>query len=145
MRKIIYISLVAALAGVSLYGFLARENNSIQGSLGGEELTLKVADTEALREQGLSGSSPLSPHEGMLFIFPHSDNYGFWMKDMLFPIDIIWLDEHYRIVGTEERATPESFPKVFNPAVSSKYVVELRAGFISEHHLQRGDLLEIKK
>lgn len=145
VRKAIYTFLAIVLLSGTLYGFFIRENNSIHGSFGGEELTLKVADTEALREQGLSGSSPLSPREGMLFIFPHSGNYGFWMKDMLYPIDIIWLDEKYRIVSVEERAMPESYPKVFYPASPARYVVELRAGFFSEYHLKRGDVLEIKK
>src|SRR5882672_5260542 len=49
------------------------------------------ADTDALRTLGLSGHSPLAADEGMLFIFPAPGEYGFWMKDMLFPLDLVWI------------------------------------------------------
>ncbi|MEK7460149.1 MAG: DUF192 domain-containing protein [Patescibacteria group bacterium] len=145
VRKATYILLAIVLLSGTFYGVFSRENKSIHGSLGGEELVLKIADNEALRAQGLSGSSPLSEHEGMLFIFPRSGNYGFFMKDMLYPIDIIWLDEKYRIVGVEERAMPESYPKVFYPASPARYVVELRAGFYSDYNINMGDVLKMSK
>lgn len=145
VRKVVYILLAIILLIGTLYGALGREKNSVHARLGGEELTLKVADTEALREQGLSGSNPLAEHEGMIFVFPEPGEYGFLMKDMLYPIDIIWLDEKYRIVSAEEHAMPESYPKVFYPASPARYVVELKAGFILEYKLKKGDVLEVSK
>lgn len=145
LRRVVYFFLAIVLGAGAFYGIVSREKNIMHARLGGEELLLRVADTEALRERGLSGTNPLGEHEGMIFVFSRVGNYGIWMKEMLYPIDIIWFDEKYRIIGVEERATPDSFPKVFNPVLPTKYVVELRAGFISDHHLENGDTLEIKK
>ncbi len=110
--------------------------------LGGEALLLEVADTDALRAQGLSGHKPFAPNEGMLFVFPIEGKHSFWMKDMLFPIDILWLDNDYRIVDVKEKATPESYPESFTPSVPALYVLELSAGFFEAHKLKKGDRLE---
>ena len=104
---------------------------------------LEVADTNALRKQGLSGRDGLMPNEGMLFIFPSKGTYGFWMKDMRFPIDIVWLDDAYRVVDVRERVEPDSYPMVFRPDVSTRYTVELSSGFFAKHGLAKGMSLEI--
>ncbi len=115
----------------------------LHAELGGEALLLVVADTDILRKQGLSGHRPLALNEGMLFVFPADDKHSFWMKDMLFPIDIFWLDNEYRIVDVKERATPESYPEVFTSSVPARYVLELSEGFFSSHKLKLGDGLKI--
>lgn len=106
---------------------------------------LEVADTTLLRARGLSGHAPLGKGEGMIFVFSEDDTYGFWMKDMLFPIDIVWLDAEHRIVDVKKDALPASYPEVFTPARPARYVVEIPAGFFEEHHLKMGDTLEILK
>lgn len=120
-----------------------RTPQSFSARLGGEALTLEVVDTELLRERGLSGRSVLAENQGMFFIFPKEDLHGFWMKDMRFPIDILWLDYAYRIVDVEEQVTPDSYPRVFRPQVKAHYAVELPAGFFSQYHLMLGMKLEI--
>ena len=54
-------------------------------SIGGTVIYVDVADTEVLREQGLSGRLNLPEGRGMLFVFENDDTWGIWMKDMLFP------------------------------------------------------------
>ncbi len=110
--------------------------------LGGQALLLVVADTDTLRSKGLSGSRPFAQNEGMLFIFQGDGQHSIWMKDMLFSIDIIWLDNEYRIVDAKERASPESYPEIFTPSVQARYVLELSAGFVKLHGLKKGDRLE---
>lgn len=117
----------------------------IRMGLGGETLKLEIADTEVLREQGLSGHKPLGANEGMLFIFPNDDQHQFWMKDMLFPIDIVWFDSEYRIIDVRERADPNSYPEIFTPKSNARYVIELPAGFFEKYHLKVGNILEILK
>ncbi len=134
--------LVAGLIAVFFYTTSKRAPNAI---LGGVELFLKVADTEDLRAQGLSGSKPLFLNEGMLFVFPQEGLYGFWMKDMLFSIDILWLDSSYRIVDVKENATPGSYPESFVSSVKARYVLELSAGFFEAHKLKKGDRVEFLK
>ncbi len=97
-----------------------------------------VADTVAERTQGLSGRQPLAENEGMFFIFDEADRYGFWMKDMKFAIDIIWLSDEGFVVHIHENVTPGSYPQVFQPDVPVRYVLEVRSGFVYEHGIALG-------
>lgn len=96
--------------------------------ISGKMLKVEVAATEAAREQGLSGRAGLEAGHGMLFIFPESGLYGFWMKDMKFPIDVVWLDEDKKVIDIARNLQPSSFPQVFYPPVPVKYVLETNPG-----------------
>jgi len=108
------------------------------------KIALEIADTESKRIRGLSGRERLADGVGMLFIFPISGIYSFWMKDMNFPIDIIWLDETFKIVHIEANVEPNTFPKSFAPTLPSRYVVELNAGVASFKNLVVGQSLVIE-
>ncbi len=141
MRKILYILFFIGCV-VMIITFANKGEKRIDAQLGGVTLSLEIADTAFLRTRGLSGHQPLASNEGMLFVFPEDDLYEIWMKDMLFSIDIIWLDSEYRIVDVKERASPESYPEVFTPSVPARYVLELSLGFFKLHGLKKGDRLE---
>lgn len=111
--------------------------------LAGDEISVSIANTPELRERGLSGRKSLDPNEGMLFVFQRPGSYGFWMKDMLFPIDIIWFDENRTVVDVWENATPDSYPKTHTPKHLSQFVLEVSAGYISEHDIKVGNMFEI--
>jgi uncharacterized membrane protein (UPF0127 family) len=98
-----------------------------------------VADTEQKRAQGLSGKAFLPPNTSMFFEFDIPGIHGIWMKDMKFPIDIIWLDKNKKIVNLISNADPSSYPHVFYPPKDSLYILETRAGLIRERGLQLGD------
>lgn len=102
-------------------------------------VTVTIADTQDERAKGLSGLKSLGTREGMLFIFPKSDFHGFWMKDMLFSIDIIWLGADFKIKSIAKGVKPESFPKIFRPEKESRFVLEVNAGFADEYGLKIGD------
>lgn len=97
-----------------------------------------VADTDEERAKGLSGRSSLGEGEALLFVFPYAGSWGIWMKDMLFPIDIVWADAEGRIVTVRERVAPETFPEAFYPSEPSLYVVELPAGAAARHRIVPG-------
>lgn len=86
-----------------------------------------VASPEA-RRQGLSGRKDIPPDYGMLFVFDTADRYGFWMKDMLVSIDIIWLRRDGTILSIEENVSPDTYPTPFYPPEAVSYVLETRAG-----------------
>ena len=86
---------------------------------------VRIADSPAERAQGLSGTAPLPQGEGMLFIFERAGMYGFWMKDMNYPIDIIWLNDDLESVGATKNISPDTFPAVFYPPVPVRYVLEI--------------------
>jgi uncharacterized membrane protein (UPF0127 family) len=79
----------------------------------------------------------------MLFVFPKADTYGFWMKDMQVPIDIIWLSDQGRILGIEDSIAPSTYPTTFYPPSPVRYVLEVRAGLAREKGWESGTLLSL--
>ena len=125
--------------------FLYNKNYPSRLILGGKVFTVEVADTAKLLEKGLSGHRSIKNDEGMLFVFQRPDKYGFWMKDMLFSIDILWIDSNLKIVHIEKSLRPETYPKIFYPSSVALYVLELKAGEVQNLNLKIGDSLEIVK
>ena len=109
------------------------------------KVNLVIADTEAKREKGLGGFVSLRSDDGMLFVFPKLGIYPFWMKDMQFSLDIIWLDEKCAITHIEKNASPETYPKSFTPDKNSLYVLEINAGFAEKNNLKTGDICILQK
>lgn len=110
-----------------------------QLEIGGKIIQIEIADTDAERIQGLSDRTSLPQDTGLLFIFPTPTTPGFWMKDMRFPIDIIWLDENWKIISIDKNLAPESYPKLFFPPSPIKYVLEVNAGFSDQNNLKIDD------
>jgi len=110
--------------------------------LGGQTIAVDVADDEAERKAGLGGRQSLDEGTGMLFIFDSNDRQGIWMKDMEFPIDVIWLSADKKIVHIESDMQPDSYPAVFRPDENARYVIEVPAGFAAKHHIHEGQQAE---
>ena len=113
--------------------------------LGGKEFFVDLADTNLKRQKGLSESSPLLDNQGMFFIFESSGTHGFWMKDMLYSIDIIWIDQNMQITHIEKSAGPNSYPKTFYPNNPSMYVLEISSGQSEILGLKIGDAVEFRR
>jgi uncharacterized membrane protein (UPF0127 family) len=112
--------------------------------IGGNVVKVELALTPSEEERGLGGRSSLPKDTGMLFVLPKVGKNYFWMKDMQFPIDIIWLDEEQRIIYIENNLAPESYPNTFGPDENSKYVLEVNSGFAKANHLNVGDRVIFK-
>jgi uncharacterized membrane protein (UPF0127 family) len=93
-------------------------------TINGYTIHVDIARTDGEREQGLSGSVPLAPDQGMLFLFPKSDVHGFWMKDMNYAIDMIWIGADRRILYIVPNAAPDTYPHVFAPPSPTGIVLE---------------------
>jgi uncharacterized membrane protein (UPF0127 family) len=92
-------------------------------------LQFEIVSTPEQWALGLSGRTNIPPGYGMLFVFPKADRYSFWMKDMLVPIDIVWLSDNGTIVGIEESVLPETYPgTTFTAPSPVRLVLEMRAG-----------------
>src|SRR5215218_5443429 len=98
---------------------------------GGVQVQAEIVDTPDAVERGLMFRESLGPNEGMLFIFEKTGFYPFWMKNTLIPLDIIWIDEQWRIVSIAESVPPcRTDPcATYPPAGDARYVVEVSAGF----------------
>lgn len=144
MTRYFYVSIfagVVALLGLFLYKTYIPETAA---EFGGVSLRLEIATTTWARERGLSGRASLSSDYGMLFVFAIDERYGFWMKDMLVPIDIFWLDAQGQVVSLAERVATSSYPTVFYPTAPARYVLETVAGFAEVHNIATGTPLLLK-
>ncbi len=104
----------------------------------GESIIADLAKTEEERTQGLMFRNTLNDDQGMLFVFEQEGLYSFWMKNMNFAIDILWLDRQKRIVHLEHNVPPckkEPCPS-YAPLVPAKYVLEIKAGNIEKRKLK---------
>lgn len=119
---------IGALFGVLLllHTYMSTET-SPSIVIGDRRIPVSIADSEKERQIGLSNTKSLAQGTGKLFVFEEIGTYGFWMKDMSYPIDIVWVDQNYKVVSVTT-ITPESYPEVFYPSSEIKYVLELNSG-----------------
>ena len=113
----------------------------------GFELNADVPITSELMAKGLAVKNQLKENEAMLFIFEESAKHSFWMKDMKFPIDIIWLDSDGKVVHIEQNLQPcVSFLicTSYSPDIDSQYVLETVAGFTQRHDISVGTNIDIE-
>jgi uncharacterized membrane protein (UPF0127 family) len=81
----------------------------------------------------------------MLFVFPAASNWGFWMKDTLIPLDMIWLDATGKVVYLQQNVATSTFPTVFAPPASSPalYVIETNAGVAAKLGVKIGSTISV--
>jgi uncharacterized membrane protein (UPF0127 family) len=110
-------------------------------------VSVDIVDTPLLRMRGLSGRPALAPEDGMLFLFETPRIQSFWMKDMLFEIDILWIRDG-RIVGITPNLplpkSPRELPQFASP-VPCDVVLEVRAGAAKHWGLLLGDSVRIER
>jgi hypothetical protein len=102
------------------------------------EIPVEILDIPAERTKGLSGREYLAEDTGVLFVFEEPDRYGFWMKEMKFDLDIVWMDQNFKIVHIEEALTPDTYPQIFEPESDTQYVLEVNSGFVEKNKLEVG-------
>lgn len=104
-------------------------------------ITVEVAQSSSQRRRGLSGRESLAPDHGMLFVMPTEERHSFWMKDMKFPIDMIWIDERGTIVDILHDVTPDSYPTLFRSTVPVQFILETKSGFSKKNSIDIGDFV----
>lgn len=127
--------------------------------INGKVFKVEVADTIRSRAQGLSGREGMDEDYGMIFIFDSPAMQGFWMKDMNFPLDMIWIKGDSpsqifpgktwegKIVGFKENVQPEPEKTVFGLTVYNSpepvdKVLELNAGTVQKKGIKVGDMVK---
>jgi len=150
--RVLYIIFILAIGALFLVLFLLsgsqKQSELVSGTpyekvlnINGTKVFVDLADTMEEQEKGLSGKAYLPEQYGKLFVFQTPGNYGFWMKDMNFPIDIIWLDEDMRILGIEKDVAPSTYPNIFYPPQNVSFVLEVNAGFSTKYGLSKNQLI----
>lgn len=88
-----------------------------------------VAKTDDQRYRGLSGRSELADDRAMLLVFNDDQHWEIVMRNMRFPIDIIWLNEKKQVVHIESNVQPDAEPyNIYRPKTPARYVLEVAAG-----------------
>ena len=120
----------------------SNENGIHFVKIGGKMIKVDLAITPDEQERGLSGRKTLKEDEGMLFVFEKTGKYPFWMRDMNFPIDIIWIGKDFRVVYIKKDAQPESYPETFGAEYDANFVLEVNSGFSEKNNLKEGDYVK---
>lgn len=136
-KLIFWFAILAVIFGFAVY-FSKKDNSSVV-FINGARIEVEIAESLSERTRGLSGREALGQNEGMFFVFDEPGYYSFWMKDMKFPIDIIWIANDKKIIDITKNAAPKSYPSVFKPAGLAQYVLEVNAGFADKREIKIGD------
>jgi uncharacterized membrane protein (UPF0127 family) len=133
---ILVLGLVAAAA---IYILWPQLQPHVTVRLGDGVFAAKVAKTSDAREKGLSGTNGLREDQALLFVYETNDKWPIWMKDMNYPIDIVWLDKDKKVVYIVKNAPPESYPyETFTPKQEARYVLEIPAGTVGRKSITIG-------
>ncbi|MFA6255997.1 MAG: DUF192 domain-containing protein [Candidatus Absconditabacterales bacterium] len=107
--------------------------------------TVELARTSAETQQGLMYRESMAEDHGMLFIFSKSDFYDFRMKNTLIPLDMIWIDNQFKVVRILTVQPCKVDPcEVYRPEVFANYVVELNAGIAAKYGIVEGSLIKFQ-
>ena len=112
-------------------------------TVGDVEFEVEIVHTPAERATGLSGRDSLRPMTGMLFVFESGTASAFWMKDMRFPLDFVWIGEECEVVDTTLNVphppAPDSPLQTFESVSPAAYTFEVNAGELEALGIQKGD------
>ena len=120
--------------------------DSLDIRVGDTTVSAEVAEPLGQHERGLSGRARLGEKDGMLFVFGTADRYPFWMKEMRFPIDIIWINGGKVVDITRNLPYPSEgeIPASAYPSVPADQVLEVNEGFADRQSLKIGDEIRIR-
>lgn len=133
--------LTIVIVGLVLASIVIFNSDNSSVRIGNEKYRLIVVQDERSRAQGLSGRSSLANDQAMLFKFDSEKEQCFWMKDMKFAIDIVWLNSRGEVVAVEKNVLPESYPA--NYCHKGQSVIEFTSGQVEASRLQVGDRLKL--
>ena len=112
--------------------------------IGETEIMVEVAKSDAKKHNGLSEREKLDVGVGMFFVFDSASKYSFWNKDMLFPIDIVWIKDS-QVVDISENMPDFKTSSNYTvpPQAEANFVLEVNAGFVKEKNIKIGDKVEV--
>ena len=119
----------------------AADAGTVRMQIGNQSFTLEVAATPKAQQLGLMHRQSMPADWGMIFVFPEERQLGFWMKNTLIPLDIIYLDRDSKVVSIrqmkplDETSVPSGAPAM--------YAIELNEGAAAKAGVKVGDVLEV--
>ncbi|MCY4625726.1 MAG: DUF192 domain-containing protein [Chloroflexi bacterium] len=109
---------------------------------------IEVANSPETRAIGLMNRESLGQDRGMLFVFSEEQVLGFWMKNTLIPLDIIFVDRDLTVVDVqtmrpEHEIAPDPLPTYIS-AAPALYAIEINEGLAAECGVEPGDTIELR-
>lgn len=139
----VLVAAVVVLFGVVIYAQIVGKNSTTDIlQINGRSFSLQIAKTEAQRELGLGNRASMPTDQGMLFIFPQVQPECFWMKDMHFSLDMVWVNKNKQVVYIKHNVSPNTYPDSFCPVQPVAYVIELNAGTTDTTGMRVGETLD---
>jgi len=143
----VVIIILIAISYFSISTLTSARNQKI-ADIKGHRISLEIADDETEQRKGLSARDSLPKDKGMLFKFKKADTHTFWMKDMRFPIDIIFINNdkivtiHHNVPAfMDTNKTPNL--TIYAPKSPADKVIEINAGLAKEYEIKEGDTIKI--
>jgi uncharacterized membrane protein (UPF0127 family) len=118
-------------------------------TIGRQTFRAEVADNIVARTRGLSGHAPLAADEAMLFVFPLAWRHAFWMKGMLFSLDMIWVHKGRIVDISADVPAPAPGDSIFDlakvrPRAAADMVLEVNAGLAARGGWRVGDQVRVE-
>jgi len=161
--KNILIPILATVFFLILVGLMVKNSDKLKGlfdfssvqkkeiTINAKKILVEIAQTDSKRAKGLSDRDSLDQNEGLLFTFDNKNvRPAFWMKDMRFPIDIIWIKEGKiteiaKSVPVPKKGTADKNLTLYTPKEDIDYVFEVNAGFCDRENIKVGDTVDLSK
>lgn len=151
MNKVIIIIGLLLLIGVGVF-YYQFSNKQVQsnGTVTIKEhiVSVETVTDQKAKEIGLTKYASIKEDQGMLFLFDQPGMYTFWMKNMKFPIDILFINND-TIVSFVENAQPVDAtvenPAVYAPEAAVDKVLEIKAGLVKQYEIKKGDKVTIEQ
>jgi len=143
--KTVFFIILVCLLFISHLWYRRLQTATIE--VAGTHTELYVARTTEQRVKGLGGRDSLGDTDGMIFLFDESDQYAIVMRDMEFPIDIVWVDQG-TVVDIAQNVAPEPDTdegdlRRYFPRLPANVVLEFPAGWVESHNLSIGDQVTV--
>lgn len=135
--KVVFLGLLLAVVVVVAVVFIAeymKPRTDVR--IGDGVYRARIVRSGAELAKGLSGTTELGAGQAMLFVFPEQKIWSIWMKDMQYPIDVVWFNNKKIVVHIVKNMSPESYPESFTPDKPARYVLELPAGSVESRRIQ---------
>lgn len=127
--------------GIDLFPKFGNENNATV-TINEQSFKVEVADEDEERIKGLSDRKSLDKDKGMIFVFDEKDKYGFWMKNVNFPLDLIYISDN-KIADIVKNAEPKAKDatdiQIYTPKEEANYVLEINGGLSDEFGFEIGN------
>ena len=148
MNKVIIIFVIILLifGGVIFYQFATHPAPKSKVTINTHTFAVKTASSAAQQQQGLSGVKSMPQDQGMIFIFDQAAKYPFWMKEMKFPLDIIFIRDNKIVQIFQNVPAPKDSKTqlpIYQPVAPADRVLEINAGLSKKYDFKKNDEVKI--